>query len=124
MNSQNVKLAALYAVMILGAAALYLLVRLYGESLIPLQPATLFAAPGAARTGGPDVMLHVLLTLVVVIVGARAVGSLFAFFHQPPVVGAAIANHIHLPINVVPERDGCIVVVQGAPAIGAGPLSA
>ncbi|MGO9602271.1 MAG: cation:proton antiporter [Candidatus Binataceae bacterium] len=92
MNSRNVKLAALYAAMILGAAALYLLVRSYGESLIPLQPATFFAAPGAARTGGPDVMLHVLLALVVVIVAARAVGSLFAFFHQPPVVGEILAG--------------------------------
>src|SRR5271155_3431179 len=92
MNSRNVKLAALYAVMILGAAALYLLVRSYGESLIPLQPATLFASPGTARTGAPDVMLHVLLALVVVIVAARAVGSLFAFFHQPPVVGEILAG--------------------------------
>jgi hypothetical protein len=30
------------------------------------------------------------------------------------VVGAGTANQINLPINVVPERDGCIVVVQGS----------
>jgi hypothetical protein len=30
------------------------------------------------------------------------------------VLGAGTANQINLPINVVPERDGCIVVVQGA----------
>ena len=29
------------------------------------------------------------------------------------VLGAGTANQINLPINVVPERDGCIVVVQG-----------
>jgi len=30
------------------------------------------------------------------------------------VLSAGTANQINLPINVVPERDGCIVVVQGA----------
>jgi len=30
------------------------------------------------------------------------------------VLGAGTADQINLPINVVPERDGCIVVVQGA----------
>jgi hypothetical protein len=30
------------------------------------------------------------------------------------VLGACTANQINLPINVVPERDGCIVIVQGA----------
>ena len=29
------------------------------------------------------------------------------------VLGAGTATQINLPINVVPERDGCIVVVQG-----------
>ncbi len=82
-----------YALM-LGLAALgYWLVRMRGVGLTPPEPAAgqpIFGpAGGAAHV---DALMHVLLALVVVIVVARAVGSLFAYFAQPPVVGEILAG--------------------------------
>ncbi|HTR62154.1 MAG TPA: cation:proton antiporter [Candidatus Binataceae bacterium] len=93
MNSRNARLAVFYALMLGGAVVLYLLVRSFGDTLVPDQVGALLspqAAGNAARP--PDVLMHVLLALVVVIVLARAIGSLFAYLQQPAVVGEIIAG--------------------------------
>jgi Kef-type K+ transport system membrane component KefB len=82
-----------YAAMLLGAGLLYWLIRSYGLSLQPPAPSssqTLFGVAGAAAHF--DALMHVLLALVTVIVVARGIGSLFAYFAQPPVVGEILAG--------------------------------
>ncbi|HXW85238.1 MAG TPA: cation:proton antiporter, partial [Candidatus Binataceae bacterium] len=75
--------------MLLAAIGLYLVIRAIGESL-SAPPAAEVSFGGLASE--PVDVMHVLLALVVVIVMARGVGSLFRVFHQPPVVGEIIAG--------------------------------
>ncbi len=80
-----------YPVMIGGAVGLFLLVRSAGSTLIAPAPAFV-AATGNTTSATGDVLLHVLLALVVVILAARACGSLCKRIHQPPVIGEVIAG--------------------------------
>jgi Kef-type K+ transport system membrane component KefB len=90
-NKNGFKLVATYVLMIGGVLLAYLVIRRYGEGLSPASP--IGALPrGTAASSPPDVMLHVLLALIVVIILARMLGSLFRRFHQPPVVGEIIAG--------------------------------
>src|ERR1700749_3483698 len=91
-RTNHVKLTVLYVLMIGGVLLAYLAIRQYGEGLIPASPAGLALPRGSAASSPPDVMLHVLLALIVVIILARALGSLFRAFHQPPVIGEIIAG--------------------------------
>ena len=79
--------------MIGATVGLYWLIRGAGASLLGLPPAPgqpIFGATsGAAQV---DALIHVLIALVVVIVVARAIGSLFKYLQQPPVVGEILAG--------------------------------
>ena len=59
---------------------------------LPPRPAVASDRPSAGRADA------CVLALVVVIVLARAVGSLFAYFQQPPVVGEIIARNSARPV--------------------------
>jgi Kef-type K+ transport system membrane component KefB/nucleotide-binding universal stress UspA family protein len=79
--------------MISATVGLYWLIRAAGAQLGAPEPASgqpRFGTGGAAAQ--IDVLVHVLLALVVVIVVARAIGSLFKYFQQPAVVGEIIAG--------------------------------
>src|ERR1700674_2156283 len=79
-----------YTLMIAAVVAAYLGIRWYGDLLSAPAP-LMGAATGAARSSS-DVMLHLLLALIVVIVMARGLGTLFRSVHQPPVIGEIIAG--------------------------------
>ena len=79
-----------YTLMIAAVVAAYLGIRWYGNTLS--APAPIVAAATGATTSPSDVMLHLLLALIVVIVMARGLGTLFRFVHQPPVIGEIIAG--------------------------------
>ena len=82
-----------YTAMLVGAGLLYWLLRGYGLSLQPPLPGIRQALFGSGqKAAGSDALMHVLLALVTVIVVARGVGSLFAYFAQPPVVGEILAG--------------------------------
>lgn len=92
MNSERARLVSLYVIMIGAAVGLYLLVRYFGDTLVPVQSGEGLGTAGSSHGHPPDLLMRVLLALVVVIVMARAVGSLFGYFQQPPVVGEIIAG--------------------------------
>jgi len=82
--------AAAYTAMLLGAVALFLLIRSYGESLPPPAgslPRALGPAPAT-----PDLLWHLLLALTAVIVAGRCLGFLFRHLGQPPVIGDVVAG--------------------------------
>jgi Kef-type K+ transport system membrane component KefB len=79
-----------YTLMIAAVVAAYLGIRWYGNTLS--APAPIVAAATGATTSPSDVMLHLLLALIVVIVMARGLGTLFRSVHQPPVIGEIIAG--------------------------------
>ena len=122
MNARNTRLAMFYALMLGGAVALYFLVRSYGETLMPEQLGAVLSSQASASAARPqDVLMHVLLALVTVIVLARAVGSLFAYFQQPPVVGEIIAGIMLGPSllgRVSPETSAYLFSPTVVPMLG------
>ena len=87
-----VRTLAGYGLMLLGAVALFAVVRSYGEGLV--APAPLPGAPPAGTTPAhPHTFAQVLLALAVIVVAARAVGALFErVLRQPPVMGEIVAG--------------------------------
>ncbi len=81
-----------YAGMLLAAAALFLLVRGYGETTAPPPSAASGRTAAAEAAGAPDVLFHVLLALAVVAAAGRLLGRLFARIRQPPVIGEVVAG--------------------------------
>jgi K+:H+ antiporter len=91
-ETSTLKITLAYALMIIGVGGAYLVIRWYGEGMISSGAALAAKSQaGSAPTSG-DVMLHVLLALIVVIVMARVLGTLFRAIHQPPVIGEIIAG--------------------------------
>ena len=88
----QLKTLASYAAMLCATAALFVWIRRLGGELsapAPSGPVTFgHAAPGSQS----HVLLHVLLAMVVVIVASRALGLVFRYLHQPPVIGEVIAG--------------------------------
>src|ERR1039458_5455756 len=91
--------AAADGLMIGGLVLLYLWIRSYGETLgAPSASGTAIFGSAASRAneGG---LVHVLLALVVVIVTARAMGSIFRSVGQPQVVGEILADRKSTRLN-------------------------
>jgi Kef-type K+ transport system membrane component KefB len=115
------RLAVGHALLLALAVAGFLLIRAYGETLVP---ATAGSAPrlGAGR-GGQDVdtLLHVLLALALVILAARALGALFRAFHQPPVMGEVVAGILLGPSllgRLAPDLSAFLLPASVAPLLG------
>src|SRR5262249_6384503 len=125
MHPEKTRAVAFYVSMPAAAAGIYLGIRFYGETLLPDQPAAaLSVLPSRAAGHQPDVLMHVLLALVVVIVLARTVGSLFAYFQQPPVVGEIIAGILLGPSllgRATPGVAGYLFPPAVVPGVGASP---
>jgi Kef-type K+ transport system membrane component KefB len=77
--------------MLAGTVAFYWLIRGRGIALVAPDPTGPRFGEGSS-THSVDALMHVLLALVVVIVTARAIGTLFKQFAQPPVVGEILAG--------------------------------
>jgi len=86
------KTALGYGAMIAGSVLAFLLIRAQGRGIHAPAPtgASAFAATQSDRS--IDSLLHVLLALVVILILARLVGTLFRRFGQPPVIGEVIAG--------------------------------
>jgi Kef-type K+ transport system membrane component KefB len=111
-----------YTAMLAATGVVYWLIRGRGLTLLaapaaPGQP--LFGLAGGAVH--VDALLHVLMALVVVIVVARGVGSIFAYFAQPPVVGEILAGILLGPSvlgRFAPGVQSFILPREVAPFLG------
>jgi Kef-type K+ transport system membrane component KefB len=92
LSASGWKTFAGYGAMIVAAVGAFLWIRSSGESLIAPPPTPGVTFGQARHAGHFDILLHVLLVLVVVILASRALGALFRYFHQPPVIGEVIAG--------------------------------
>src|SRR5689334_15465357 len=82
-----------YAAMLGGAAGVFHLVRLRGETLVAPPPLVVGTYGAAAHaTGGAQVLPRVLLAMIVIVAAARVTGALFARLRQPPVIGEVVAG--------------------------------
>ena len=84
--------AAAYATMVLGAVALFLIVRSYGETLQAPARAQSAVEIAVASAAAPNALYHVLLALAAVIVVGRLLGKLFVMIGQPPVIGEVLGG--------------------------------
>jgi Kef-type K+ transport system membrane component KefB len=81
--------ALAYGLMICVTIAAFMLIRMYGERMrVGAIPALRI---GSSATNSSTVG-HVLLVLVIIVVLARLIGSVFRLLHQPPVIGEMIAG--------------------------------
>jgi Kef-type K+ transport system membrane component KefB len=81
-----------YATLIASVGLIYFWIRSYGNSLAaPVVPSVAGPGRSVSQVHVND-FVHVLLALVLVIGVARALGAVFRWVHQPPVVGEMIAG--------------------------------
>ena len=108
--------------MIAATVVLFLWIRKTGLGLSAPQPAEGAATFGHSSAGShPNVLLHVLLALVVVIVASRALGMIFRYLQQPPVIGEVIAGIMLGPSllgSVAPGASAYLLPPSVAPFLG------
>jgi Kef-type K+ transport system membrane component KefB len=83
---------AVYALMVVAAVAVFLMVRTYGQNLVAPAAAEVSSSTAAAKAAGADALLHVLIALAAVIVVGQVLAKLFVYIHQPPVIGEVVAG--------------------------------
>jgi len=80
-----------YTLMVALAGLMFFFIRQTGEQLqAPAAPSAAPSAVGGAQS--INTLFHVLLALAVIIITARAMGALFAYINQPPVVGEVVGG--------------------------------
>ena len=92
LSASGWKTVLVYGAMIGGSIAAFLAIRSAGRGLEAPTPTSDVLFGQAREAGQAHPLLHVLLALVVVIVASRALGAVFRYFHQPPVIGEVIAG--------------------------------
>ena len=104
--------------MVAAAVGVFLWIRSAGQELIAPIQVNLgrFGKNGPAENAG--VLTHVLLALVVIVLCARGLGSVFRRFNQPPVIGEMIAGILLGPSllgRILPGVSAYILPNQVAP---------
>ncbi|HXD85181.1 MAG TPA: cation:proton antiporter, partial [Urbifossiella sp.] len=84
--------ALAYVLMVAGAVAFFFLIRQIGQSLAAPEMAAGAIAMADAKGGEVDVTSHVLVTLAVIVALGFALGRLFRYLGQPPVIGEVVAG--------------------------------
>ncbi len=109
----------MYVGMLAGAVLLFLFIRGEGESLVAPARTEL---PALASPRAPvDALKHVLLALAVVIAASRALGAVFRWLRQPPVIGEVVAGLVLGPSllgHVAPSVQAFLLPREVAPYLG------
>jgi Kef-type K+ transport system membrane component KefB len=90
---RRTQLAFFYSSTLLAAVGIFFLVRAAGLRLVPIgaaNSATIRPAQETTRT--PNLFLHVLVALAVVVIAARVLAALFRWLGQPQVMGEVVAG--------------------------------
>src|SRR5262249_12713179 len=122
-QSVSVGAVALYGGMIVVAIGLFLLIDRFGLTLSAPdagtgEPAATSAAAVAPRA---DPVVHVLIAPTAVLIAGRALGPLFRFIGQPPVIGEVVGGILLGPSflgRVWPEAAAFILPPSVAPNLG------
>ena len=83
---------AVYAAMIAAAVGGFFWIRSAGGTLVAPPPSGAVHFGETAAKGDSHTLLHVLVALLVVILASRALGTVFRFINQPPVIGEVVAG--------------------------------
>jgi Kef-type K+ transport system membrane component KefB len=103
--------------MVVATIAAFFVIRAYGERLQAPAPA-IAAGPAEAALQPGDVLVHVLIALVAVIAVGQLLARLFAFVHQPPVIGEVVAGILLGPSLIGPQASASILPPRVAPFLG------
>ena len=117
--SGRVRVLLGYTTMIAATVGLFVFIRGRGELLVATEPATTVATHGPAHG---STLASVLLALAVIIMTARALGSLFKrYLGQPPVIGEIVAGLALGPSllgAVAPGAYAVLLPAAAAPLLG------
>ena len=109
-----------YILLLVCGATAFLLIRHFGYNLnAPLEAST--KQISAAVNQSNEQLLHVLLAVAVVITASRAIGYVFRYLHQPPVIGEVVAGILLGPSFVgaiSPQVQHYLLPPSIAPSIG------
>ncbi len=109
-----------YLLMLAVGVGIFVWIRHLGKGLV--APALLLDSTSTSGAHGPiNTLLHVLLSLAVVIIMARGIGSLFKLFHQPPVIGEVLGGILLGPSflgAVAPDLYQFVLPATTAPFLG------
>jgi Kef-type K+ transport system membrane component KefB len=114
-------LPVFYVLMTVGAVAAFLAIQAVGASLITTAGSNGGSPVPLETSPSTNLLMHVLLALAVVILVTRAMGAVFRFFHQPPVVGEIIGGIFLGPSilgRVLPDVQAYLLPPDIAPTLG------
>jgi Kef-type K+ transport system membrane component KefB len=103
--------------MVLGTIGAFLLIRRYGETLVA-PPAASVESLVNATAKPADMLQHVLVALAAVIVMGQLLAKVFAYVHQPPVIGEVIAGIVLGPSLLGVDISALILPPAVAPFLG------
>jgi Kef-type K+ transport system membrane component KefB len=86
------RIILVYASTIAAAIGIFLLIRRLGRPLVALGEPQARASTQVVPSEAGNIWMHVLLALVVILIVARAVGTIFRTLHQPQVMGEVVAG--------------------------------
>ncbi len=97
----------LFGSMALGSVGVFLWIRAAGAGVAAPAPSTFAGFNQAILPHHAGALFHLLAALVTVILTSRALGAIFRYLHQPPVIGEVLARHLAGPDVVRPigSRD-------------------
>jgi Kef-type K+ transport system membrane component KefB len=107
---------AAYLAMVAAAVAVFFLVRSYGDTLVATSPVP--QPPGGTSASSGDWLLHLLIALTAIIVLGTILSKLFAYLHQPPVIGQVVAGILLGPSLLGSQISGWILPDSVAPYLG------
>jgi len=108
---------AAYAVMLLAAIGIFLLVAHTGGSLVaPAAAPPISGIP--AQTAAPNTLLRLLFALTAVIVTGQLLARLLAYVGQPPVIGEVAAGILLGPSFLGPDLSAIVLPASIAPFLG------
>lgn len=115
------RLGLFYGTLIAATASIFLGIRSLGETLVAPAPVGLSPFLAGSAKAAPDILVHVLLALVVIILASRGLGALFRLVHQPAVVGEILAGLCLGPSllgRFAPELQAFLLPASVAPFLG------
>src|SRR5688572_8640525 len=110
-----------YVAGVLGAIAIFFLIRRYGEALVAPSSESRGLSDGILASGTSDVLWHFLIALTLVVIVGRVLGRLFSLIGQPPVIGEVIGGILLGPSllgQISPEAYIYILPPAVAPFLG------
>jgi len=105
-----------YVVIILVAIGATLLILRYGATLV--APGIVTSAGVSATSAKSEPLLPLLIALIAVIVTGLALGKLFAYLGQPPVIGEVVAGIVLGPSLLGPDLSAYLLPPDVAPYLG------